>query len=136
MRPIVVPAETSQLPVVTRFVEESLAASGCTEKISKQLILAAEEAFINIASYAYGNKSGTVGIALKITKNPPSATLTFTDTGVAHNPLETPAPDLTLRTAQRKIGGLGIHLIRQSVDTVSYRYVNGQNILTLVKALQ
>ncbi len=135
MRQIVVSAETSQLPTVIRFMEATLATSSCTEKKRKQLILAAEEAFVNIAHYAYGGEGGTVGITLTIAKNPPLATLTFTDTGVAHNPLETPPPDLTLPAEQRKIGGLGIYLISQSVDTVSYRYENGQNILTLVKAL-
>jgi anti-sigma regulatory factor (Ser/Thr protein kinase) len=135
MKRIVVKAETERLTDVLGFVESTLAASGCPEKARLQLALAAEEAFVNIASYAYGDEGGEVDVSLSISGNPPSATLTFTDAGIPHDPLATPDPDTTLSAERRKIGGLGIYLMRRNVDDAQYRYENGYNVLTLVKAI-
>ncbi len=126
-------AGIQNLPELVLFLEEVLEETGTLEEESFDIQLAADEIFTNIASYAYGEGSGEVEIAVSI--NEDSITITFTDSGIPFNPLSLPAPDITRGTDERKIGGLGIYLVRELMDTVSYLRENGKNILTIQKRL-
>ena len=64
-----------------------------------------------------------------------TASLTFIDSGVPYNPLKKDDPDTTLSAEDRKIGGLGIFLVKKSMDDMRYEFKDGKNILTLVKKL-
>ena len=68
-------------------------------------------------------------------KDHPIAVITFTDGGVPYNPLERPDPDVTLSAGERPIGGLGIYIVKNSMDSLSYEYKDGKNILKMQKRL-
>lgn len=61
--------------------------------------------------------------------------ITFSDSGKPYNPLEKPDPDVTLSAEERSIGGLGIFMVKKSMDDMRYEYKDGQNILTITKRL-
>jgi len=130
-----VEAKTENLPKVMTFLEESLEENEFPMKEQMQLAVAAEEIFVNICHYAYAPKTGNVHMRLVCSKNPTAISLTFIDSGKPYNPLEKEDPDITLSAEQRQIGGLGIFMVKQSMDKVSYRYDGGKNILILKKKL-
>ena len=133
MNKIIVPAERERLDDVLVFIEKSLDSSGCSVKSKLRLDVAVEEIFVNIACYAYGGNSGDVEIEYAVEDN--SAVITFRDKGTAYNPLERDDPDVTLSAQEREIGGLGILMVKKSMDDVRYSYENGENILTIFKSL-
>lgn len=102
---------------------------GCpTEKIVS-LEICAEEIFVNIASYAYGNKTGEVLITEEVTEH--GISLCFQDCGIPYNPLEKADPDTTLPLEERQVGGLGIYMVKSMMDSLCYEYVDGYNCLTM-----
>lgn len=135
MKRITVLAKTENLGRIGAFVEETLAAVECAPKARMQLLLAAEEAFVNVARYAYDGGDGEVTITADISGDPPVATLTLTDAGTPYDPLQKPDPDTSLPAESRPIGGLGVYMMKRNVDTARYRYENGRNVLTLIKKL-
>ena len=116
---------------VNEFVDSFLEAHDCPLKAQMQIDLCVEEVFVNIASYAYGDTTGTAQIDL-CGKNG-EVTLVFSDEGQPYDPLAKDDPDITLDAQSRQIGGLGIFLVKKNMDEVRYRYENGKNILTLHK---
>ena len=78
---------------------------------------------------------GKVTVRLAVDEKTLTASLTFIDSGVPYNPLEKDDPDTTLSAEDRKIGGLGIFLVKKSMDDMRYECKDGKNILTLVKKL-
>lgn len=72
---------------------------------------------------------------ITIHKQPLSAEITFIDNGVQYDPLAQTDPDITLAAKERKKGGLGIYMVKNSMDDMKYEYKNGQNVLTVVKNL-
>ena len=101
------------------------------EKITSQLMIAADEVFSNIAAYAYPGTSGMVTVSAEQTDS--LLQLTFADTGRPFDPLSTAEPDINLPLKQRKIGGLGIFVVKNLMDKVEYRRENDRNILILTK---
>lgn len=128
-------AETESLDEVIEFLDEQLEEVDCPIKTKLQLDVAVEEVFINVASYAYYPDVGTVEITVGITENPKTAVISFSDSGKPFNPLEKPDPDITLSAEERKIGGLGIFMVKKTMDDVRYEFKNGRNCLTIVKNL-
>ena len=126
-------AAIDNLPAVIGFLEEALENIGCPVKEQMQLSVAAEEIFVNIAHYAYTPKTGNAKIRIVTSKNPSAVSITFIDQGRAFNPLEKEDPDVTLPAEERQIGGLGIFMVKKSMDKVSYQYKDGKNILILKK---
>ena len=94
--------------------------------------IAVEELFVNIARYAYPNQSGSVTVQIDF-KNRSQVHITFIDSGIPFNPLEQKDPDITLTAQQRRVGGLGIFMVKKSMDSMQYEYTVGQNRLTIVK---
>lgn len=125
-------ATTENLGQVLEYIETTLAQGKVPQKVSVETQIAAEEVFVNIAHYAYGEQTGEATIQVDITKKG-EVRINFIDSGVPYNPLEKQDPDITLAMEDREIGGLGIFMVKESMDEVTYRYEDGQNILSLVK---
>lgn len=133
MEKIKIQATVENLTEVTDFVISSLEEKDCPIKIIMQMELVIEEIFVNIASYAYGSEVGDAVICRQFYEEPRAIELTFIDSGMAYNPLEHEDPDITLAAEDRKIGGLGIFLIKKNVDEIDYKYEDKQNILRIKK---
>ncbi len=101
------------------------------EKIHREIQMAAEEIFTNIARYAYKNLPGDVAIRLACTEK--EVKVTFIDSGFPYNPLWHPLLDIQFTAGRRPIGGLGIYIVRQSMDEVHYLFKEKQNRLTIIK---
>lgn len=128
-------AETINLDEVIEFINSTLEENDCPMKAQLQIDVAAEEIFVNVAHYAYKPDIGNVDICVDITENPRKAHITFIDKGKPFNPLEKPDPDVTLSADERNEGGLGIYMVKKSMDDVIYELNDGQNRLTIVKNL-
>ncbi|MBQ7195958.1 MAG: ATP-binding protein [Synergistaceae bacterium] len=128
-------ADVNNLDTVLAFVDEQLEKYGCSPKIQMQIDVAVEEIFVNIANYAYNPEIGLAGISVETQEEPLAVTITFTDNGVPYDPLKKPDPDVTLSAEERQIGGLGIYMVKKSMDNISYEYKDGRNILTIKKNL-
>ena len=124
-------ADSSELPQVQNFVYMELKRHNIDSKTVNEIILAVEEVFVNIAKYAYKDKNGKCIITIKNTEN--SIEFTFEDNGVQFNPLEKELPDVTLPKEKRNIGGLGIYLVKKTMDKIEYKYENNTNILKIIK---
>ncbi|MEO7071914.1 MAG: ATP-binding protein [Rhodanobacter sp.] len=124
----------SDLDTVARFVDFSCERAGADADSRFALRLAVEESFSNIMQHGYGADGGPVTVQLHAQHDRISVTLR--DRAPAFVPEQVPAPDLAASWQQRKVGGLGWHLVRQVMDEVSYeRDAEGENVLTLVKYL-
>lgn len=130
---LTVEAVDENLEKVTAFVDEGLEEVGCPPKVQMKINIAIDEIFSNIAHYAYCPETGMVTVQVEILKEPLTACITFIDRGIPYNPLSEPDPDISLSASDRQIGGLGIYLVRKSMDEVSYEYREGKNILTIKK---
>ncbi|MBR3309244.1 MAG: anti-sigma factor antagonist [Lachnospiraceae bacterium] len=130
---IVVEAKVENLQDVLNFVDSHLDKVGCDPATQMKLQVAVEELFVNIAHYAYKPGSGDVAIGVNVTKEPKSVTISFKDSGVPFNPLAKEEPDITLKAEERGIGGLGIYMVRKTMDEMTYEYKDGQNILSMKK---
>ena len=128
-------ATIDNLPTVLAFLEEQLEEADCPLKTQMRLAVAAEEIFVNIASYAYAPETGMATVRVECREDPKRVCVTFIDSGMPFDPLKKEDPDVTLPAEEREIGGLGIYMTKQAMDEVSYEYKDGQNILTLVKKL-
>ncbi len=128
-------AVKDNLPEVMDFVERNLEAIDCPPKAQMQIGVAVEEIFVNIANYAYAPGRGRATVRVEVSEDPIMVTITFIDNGRPYDPLAKADPDVTLSAEQRDIGGLGIFLVKQTMDDVVYEYKNGQNILKLKKKL-
>ena len=126
-------ADDRQLHEVLAFLTDELESRSVGMKHVMALSLALEEAFVNIAHYAYEGRPGKVDIGLCFEGN--DVSITLKDQGMAFDPLSMADPDINAGVEERKIGGLGIYMIKQSTDSCAYERVNGYNILTLMKKL-
>lgn len=125
-------ADREELSNVQNFVKEELTKKDCNPKLIDQLILAIEEIFVNIADYAYKEKNGTCSLTIEY-DGKSMISFIFEDSGIPFNPLERETPDISLPVQERKVGGLGIHIMRTIMDDVKYEYSNNKNILTMMK---
>ena len=135
MKELELTAATENLSAVLAFVDEELEAVGCSMRSQMQIDIAVEEIFVNIAHYAYNPEVGKATIRVEVQPEPLAVMLTFLDQGVPYDPLAKADPDVSLSAEERQIGGLGIFMVKKSMDDVQYRYENGRNILTLKKTL-
>ncbi|MGN0342746.1 MAG: ATP-binding protein [Roseburia sp.] len=126
-------AKTEHLDEVLGLISRHLQQRNCPIKIQMQIEVAVEEIFVNIAQYAYDRENGMVTIRVEDQEAPPAVVITFLDQGTPYNPLEKEDPDVTLSAEERQIGGLGIFLVKKTMDQVDYRYENGQNRLSIRK---
>lgn len=133
---LIVPATLDKLEHVLAFIDKELEEHNCSMKSQMQIDIAVEEIYINIARYAYGDtQEGNVTILCRTDENPLRMIIQFIDQGIPFNPLKQEDPDISLSADDREIGGLGIFMVKKSMDIVNYEYNDGQNILTICKKL-
>ncbi|MBR4683962.1 MAG: ATP-binding protein [Spirochaetia bacterium] len=125
------PADINELAPVTVFLEEELDKAEANPKLMVTFAVALEELFVNVAHYAYPDSKGTVKIGIDTSGD--SIVVQLTDSGVPFNPVAMPDPDITESAEERKIGGLGIYMVKKSMDSMTYEYKDNQNILTISK---
>ena len=135
MKELVIEAERKNLSQVQAFVDEQLEEAGCPMLTQTAIDIAVEELFVNIASYAYRPEIGIAVIQVSVFEDPLSVEITFIDNGKQYDPLAKDDPDTTLSVKERKKGGLGIFMVKKSMDNVKYEYKDGKNILTIKKHL-
>ncbi len=121
---------------VTSFVETELEKLGCPMKTVVQLNVAIDEIYSNIVKYAYPSEPGPAEVSLIYREDPGCVYIKFRDSGIPYNPLTKDDPDVTLSADERTIGGLGIYMVKKTMDDVKYKYENGENILTIKKNLR
>ncbi len=129
-------AVRENLSEILAFIDSELENADCPLKVMYLIDIAAEEIFVNIASYAYGPEGGKAAIEIELEDEPKTAVITFRDSGIPYNPLEKEDPDITLSAEERQIGGLGIFMVKKSMDSVIYDHSDGQNVLTIRKVLE
>lgn len=135
MSTITVPAVTEELDTVLAFIQNELSQIHCPPKIETQIAIAVEEIFVNIAHYAYRPEVGDATICCQIQTPPIQISIAFLDSGKPYDPLKNDDPDISLSAEDRRIGGLGIFMVKRMMDEVKYEYREGKNILTIQKAV-
>lgn len=126
-------ATLENIPVVTDFVDGELDALECPIKAKLQIDVAIDELMSNIARYAYDPETGPATVRVEVEEDPMRVVITFIDNGKPYDPLAGEEPDITLSAEEREIGGLGVFLVKKTMDDVSYEYKDGQNILKIKK---
>jgi len=131
---IVLPNDTQEVPRLAAFVDEVCEVVGFDATVTMQMNLAIEEAVVNVMEYAY--PPGTRGdVTVEAVSNDVRLKFTIIDNGSPFDPTAKADVDTALSAEERPIGGLGIHLVRQLMDSINYERIDGQNILTLRKKL-
>ena len=133
MKELTVSATVENIATVTDFVNEQLESYDCPMKAQMQIDIAIDELFGNIAHYAYNPEIGEATVRVEVVENPLSVVITFIDNGVPYDPLKNDDPDTTLSADEREIGGLGIYMVKKTMDEIAYEYKDGQNILKIKK---
>ncbi len=124
-------AKLQNLESMFAFIRQAAARQGFDGQATNKIQLACEEALVNVINYAYPGKGGELDI--ECVNRPDRLVITISDSGVPFDPLALPEPDINAPFEERKIGGLGIFMMRKIMDDVSYRREGGRNILTLEK---
>ena len=133
MKELQVQATLKNYEQVSAFVEAELEQLDCPLPVQLQVGMAVEELYGNIANYAYNPEVGPATIQVEVTENPLCVIITFLDQGKPYDPLKHEDPDITLSLDEREVGGLGIFMVKKTMDDVKYEYVDGKNILTIRK---
>lgn len=133
MKELSIAATVENLDEVLDFVKEELELAGCEQKLQMQIAIAVEEVFVNIAHYAYQPEIGPAVIRVSSTES--EITIEFEDKGTPYNPLLRDDPDITQSLEDRKIGGLGIYMVKKIMDSIEYQHIDNKNILTIKKII-
>ena len=132
---IVLPNDTQEVPRLNAFVEEVCQTVGFDSNDTLLITVAVEEAVVNVMKYAYPQgKSGDVTI--EAASNDVRLKFTIIDSGKPFDPTVQAAVDTSLSAMERKIGGLGIHIMRQNMDSINYERIDNLNVLTLRKKIK
>ena len=129
------PAKAEALNDVLDFVEQKLDSFGCPMKIMTAICVALEEVCVNVAHYAYGDSAGDMNLGIGFDEVNRAVTFRMTDKGIPFDPLKKADPDITQSAEEREIGGLGIFIVKKTMDSMTYAYENGENILTMIKKI-
>lgn len=124
------PARVDDLPAVTEFVAACADRFGLDDRARFGLLLALEEAFVNICRYAYADGAGDAELSCESEGD--DFVLDISDWGKPFNVLSLPQPDRTGDLMHRPLGGLGVHFIRTFSNSVTYRRDDGRNVLRMV----
>ena len=133
MPKITLPAIIENIGTATDFMNEVLERACCPVRAQLQLAVALDELMSNVARYAYMPGTGDITVSVEILDDPRRAVLTLTDSGFPYDPLLKPPPDTTLSADERQIGGLGIFIVKKTMDSMRYEYRDGKNIVTIEK---
>ena len=135
MKEIKVEATIENLAKVFTFLQESLDKCDMPPKVKRQIKLCVEEVYMNITHYAYNPEVGSAKIGVDVVGGDEQSRviISFADEGKPYDPLKRDDPDLELSLDERPIGGLGIYLVKTTMDNVAYEHKDGQNVLTIEK---
>ena len=133
MKEMTVTSSVEQIKPVTDFINAQLSELMCPEESRLQIDIAVDEIFGNIIHYAYEPNNGPVTIRFSVEDDPLSVIITFIDHGIPFDPLRNAPPDLSIPLRNRPIGGLGLFVVQNTMDDVTYRYEDDRNILTIRK---
>lgn len=122
-------ARVGNLPAATEHVGGCADRAGLDARTRFAVLLALEEAFVNICSYAYPGGTGDVEISCENREG--VFVLELTDTGTEFDVLSRPSPDTSAGIDERDVGGLGIHFIRSLAEGITYRREGDRNILRM-----
>ena len=136
VKELTIDAKVSNLDDALAFVDGELEKLDCSMKTQMQIDVAVEELFVNVANYAYAPGTGSVTLRVETQSDPKSVTITFIDSGTPYDPLAKPDPDVTLSAEERQIGGLGVYMVKKSMDDMKYEYRDGKNVLSIKKILE
>ena len=128
MEKICVEAKIEQISIVTEQIDQKMEQAGFSEKKKALIAIAIDEIMSNIIYY-----SGSKIIEIEYAVSNTEVVISFADNGIFYNPLEAIAPDVTIPAAERKIGGLGIYMVKELMDEITYQNKNGKNILQIRK---
>lgn len=126
---IIVPAKVENYEQVRSWLSGICEKDNIPQANILKLELVLEELFLNVAQYAYKGKDGEIKLTFK--KNFENLVLSIIDSGIPYNPLEKETPDITLSAEEREVGGLGIFMVKNTVDAMTYNYEDNQNIVTV-----
>ena len=129
---ITLEASLENLEMISSFLHKWAKKASLSTHSENELLLAVEEVYVNIVKYAYPESLGKVTIDCRIDED--SLVLKITDEGIPFNPLQLSEPHLVSCLKERKVGGLGVFLMRRFVDNVKYEKQGKYNVLTLVKS--
>lgn len=115
------------------FLKKELVENGCPDKAMSQIIVAVEELYSNVVFHGYP-KGGLGNFSIKIIPDKNKVTLIMKDDATPFNPLIVKAPDITLSAEEREIGGLGIYIVKETMDEFNYERINEKNVVTIVKS--
>ncbi len=133
MKELTIDAIVENIDIVTEFVNTELEALDCPMKAQMQIDIAIDELFGNISNYAYNPDVGPATVRVEVTEEPLAVIITFIDGGVPYDPLSKADPNISLSAEEREIGGLGIFLVKKTMDDIAYEYKDGKNILKIKK---
>lgn len=134
MKEVAYPATDAALTDAIAFVEEQLEQMGCSMKEIMQITVCVEEMFVNVAHYAYEGEQGEVTVS--IDEEEGAVSITLADEGKPFDPLQKEDPDITLSAEERDIGGLGIFMVKKSMNEVHYERKDGKNIFVMKKFIE
>ena len=130
-----VPSDAAQLPILTQFLQEFWSAAGLPPAEATTFELALEEIFMNVVMHGSpAGRAPRVEVFLALCEG--SLTLIVEDDGPSFDPLSLAAPDVTASLEERHVGGLGVYLVRQMMDAVSYQRLGVRNQLTMTKRIR
>ena len=135
MTELTLKAVVENIPEVTAFIDEKLETLGCPMKAQMQIDVAMDELFANISRYAYAPGTGDATVRFAFDEATRTAAITFLDRGIPFDPLSREDPDVSLSAKERGIGGLGIFMVKKTMDRLEYRYENGMNQVTIYKKI-
>ena len=131
---LTLPNDISTIPQLSEFIEGICEELNLDMSITMNLNLALEEAVVNVMEYAY--PIGVQGdVTIEAIANETCLVFIISDSGIPFDPTQKEEVDTTLSVEERSIGGLGIHLVREIMDFVDYKYRDSKNILTLSKKI-
>ncbi len=134
IRTMIFDAVIENLYSILDIVDEELSGVNPDQALLADIHVCVEEIFVNIASYAYRDTVGRVEMELEVTEN--TFRMLFCDSGSPYNPLEKSAPDITLSATERNVGGLGIFMVKEMMDIVTYEYKENKNWLYITKNIR
>ncbi len=128
-------AQVENIDVLTEFINEQLEGMDCPLKAIMQIDIALDELFSNVCNYAYDEKIGDVLVTLEELEDQNMVSISLIDAGKPFDPLSLADPDVTLSLHERAIGGLGIFMVKRTMDELTYEYREGNNIVTIKKSI-
>lgn len=127
-------AKVENLHLVLDFLESELEKNGCIMKVSTALAIAIEELFVNVSSYSYPEGTGNATLKLDFIND--DVLITLIDSGIPFDPISKEDPDISLSAEERDIGGLGIYMVKQTMDEMKYERKDNMNILSMRKRIK